>query len=266
MQKNKKKTAQIVAKPLLYGNWHGKQARKLGVKLMLNIFLATLLYFALCIMLNFNALWLCVISNAVVVFVVGYYLYNQGMQRGEAEAANAEIAYERREQGKPLAAEEEAAGYHPLKGHYIAVIASLPFVAVTLAYALTVQPVLYTPGGMPSWVQAFMRQTEFGDALGYYQTGSGITAYIILRIVARAMVMPFVSVGSQLGATASLWVERLAPLWVLVAPLGYGLGYARGESLRARVHTGIVASQRRMKRKQQRERRERARKEPEQLI
>ena len=266
MQSKKQKPVQIVKKPLLHGGWHGKSARKIGLKLIPSILVVALLYFVLSLMLNFDALWLRVVANMGLVVAAGAYLYNMGMQRGESDAANGEIAFERRKIDKPLPADDEEACYHPLKGYCAALIGALPFMIVTLIYAFTAQPSLFQLGGMPSWVQSFMRQTEFGDALRYYEADGGITAYSIFRIVARALVMPFVSVGSSLSPAAALWVERLAPLWVLIAPMGYGLGYAQGERLRTRIHTGIAASQRRQKRRQQRERRQRTRKEPEQLI
>lgn len=264
MQKAKQKPVQVVKKPLLYGDWHGKDALRMGRKLMPSMLVVTFLYFVLSLMLSFDSLALRILSNAMVVLAAMYYLYANGMGRGESDAANAEIAYERRKEGKPLA--DEANGFHPLKGYFAAFIAALPFFVIAVVYAVLARPSLFEVGGMPNWIQGFMRQTEFGDALRYYEADGGLSVYSIFRIIARALVMPFINVGTALGTEAELITERLAPLWVLVAPFGYGVGYAQGERLRTRIHTGIAASQRKRQRKQKRERRERARKQPEQLI
>lgn len=266
MQKAKRKPVQVVKKPLLYGNWYGKEAFRLGRRLIPSMLVVVFLYFILSLMLNFDALWLRIASSVLVVLAGFYYLYSNGIQRGESDAAVAEITYERRQEGRPMTKDEEENGYHPLKGFFAAFLGVSPLLLIALVFAFLAKPTLYTVGGLPSWIEAFMRQTEFGDALRYYQTQGGLSAFAVFRIVARAICMPFISVGTALGAEAELWAERLSPLWVLVAPLGYGVGYYRGEEMRARIHTGIAASARKRKRQQRRERRERTRKEPEQLI
>ena len=72
-----------------------------------------------------------------------------------------------------------------------------------------------------------MRQSEFGDALRYYENVGSLGAMDILRVIDRAMVMPLVNVFSYVSNDAALLGERLSPLFVLLAPLGYGLGYTR---------------------------------------
>ena len=266
MQKAKQKPVRVVKKPLLYGNWHGKDALRQGRKLIPGMLVVIFLYFVLSLMLNFDALWLRIGSNVIVVLAAVYYMYSNGIQRGESDAATAEITYQRRKEGRPLAEADEQAGYHPLKGYFAAFIGALPLLVIAIAFAILTKPAVYEVGGMPSWVQAFMRQTEFGDALRYYETGASIGAYEIFRIVGRAISMPFINVGTALGPAIELLFERLSPLWVLIAPLGYGIGYSQGEALRARIHTGIAINARKRQRRQKRERRERARKEPEQLV
>ena len=42
-----------------------------------------------------------------------------------------------------------------------------------------------------------------------------------------------------MGNDAALLAERLSPLFVLLAPLGYGVGYTQGKALRDKINTGI---------------------------
>ncbi|MBE0600312.1 MAG: hypothetical protein IH607_00885 [Firmicutes bacterium] len=88
----------------------------------------------------------------------------------------------------------------------------------------------------------------------------------IFRIVVRAITMPFINVSLLLGQQGVLWAERLAPLWIILAPLGYGLGYLQGPKLRVKVNTGIAIGMRNKRRKQRKERRARTDKKPEQLV
>ncbi|MEA5000093.1 MAG: hypothetical protein VB087_12000, partial [Candidatus Limiplasma sp.] len=71
------------------------------------------------------------------------------------------------------------------------------------------------------------------------------------------MTMPFIQVALAMGRDAVLLAERLTPLWVLVAPVGYALGYAQGINVRARVNTGIAIGDQRKKRKARKEQRAR---------
>ena len=57
-----------------------------------------------------------------------------------------------------------------------------------------------------------------------------------------------VNVFSYTGNDAALLAERLSPLFVLLAPLGYGLGYTQGRKLRDKINTGIKMGDDRKKR------------------
>ena len=71
------------------------------------------------------------------------------------------------------------------------------------------------------------------------------------------MAMPFIGVAVKLGDTATLWAERLSPLWVMIAPLGFGFGYRQGLRVRARIHGGILLGDQKKRRKEKRDRRAR---------
>lgn len=112
-----------------------------------------------------------------------------------------------------------------------------------------------------------MRQSEFGDALRYYESVGTLGVMDILRVIDRAMIMPFVNVFSYVSNDAALLAERLSPLFVLAAPLGYGLGYTQGKTLRDKINTGIKMGDDRKKRRERKARKQRQRsKSPERLI
>ena len=69
-----------------------------------------------------------------------------------------------------------------------------------------------------------------------------------------------------MGNDAALLAERLSPLFVLLAPLGYGLGYTQGKPARQNQHR-YQNGRRPKKRRERKARRQRQRsKSPERLI
>ena len=87
-------------------------------------------------------------------------------------------------------------------------------------------------------------------------------------MVVRLLIFPFVNIAGVRNADAILIVERLSPLLVLVAPMSYGVGYARGERFRALIHSGIASNAKRAARKRRKAAasRQQQRKEPRQLV
>ena len=260
------KPAEMIEKPITLGSWHGKDAVKAALKTMLSLFGVTLICFVLSLMLNFENKILCVVANLAVVLVGIVFLRSSGLNKGESDAAYAEIMYERDKQGKEVTSEDKERCFHPMKGFYIAMIAALPLIVITLVYALFAQPSVFKLGALPSWTTSLLRQTEMGDALSYYGLNNHLSFMDAYRIVDRALVMPYMSIATVLGTSAQTIAERLSPLLSLIAPLGYALGYAQGLKIRKQINTGIVIGVKNKRRKQRRERQNRQRKQPEQLI
>lgn len=269
MQKSpqKKQTTQEVHKPILVGSWHGKDAYKLGKAVMLSILAITVLYLIVGLLFSVDILWVRMIMAVLVVGLAAMYLYNMGMRNGEADAAFAEIQYEREREGKSIEGPDRARCFHSAKGFFAVLIGVLPFVLMATVFALIVQPAEYTLGVLPGWIENLMRQREFGDALEYYAIRNGVQVMDIYRIVVRAMVMPFINVAVFAGDSATLWVERLSPLLLCIAPLGFGFGYQNGIKLRVRINTGILIADNKKKRKERKERKRRQHSDsPERLI
>lgn len=266
MQKNKK--VKEVRKPYLTGSWHGKDAWKRGGKYVLSVLIITLVYLISSVILGFDSLAGRIIVAVMVVFALGYYQYAQGMAQGEKDTALGETMYNREQEGKTVAPEDRERCFHPLKGFFIAAIGVLPFVLFTAVFACITTENSYSLGVLPGWTENLLMQNEFGDALAYYGNRTGLQTMDILRVIDRAMVMPFASIGAYLGNHAALVVERISPLLVLIVPAGFGLGYLQGVNARIRVNTAIKLGVDKKKRKERKARKQRQqqRKKPEQLI
>lgn len=265
--KQKKPPLQEVKKPILKGSWHGKDAVRLGGKVMANLLMVTVLFLLLGTLTSFDSLILRALFSGVLVLAAFAMLFNQGVTRGQQDAAFAEIMYVRSSEGKPVSPSDQARCYHPGKGYFAALLGALPYVLIAAVFALLTRPVQYTLGVIPGWISDLTRQSEFGNALSYYSSARGIGWMDVLRIIDRAMVMPFVNVAILLGDQAVLWVERLSPLLVCIAPLGFGIGYRKGLMARIRINTGIAIGDEKKRRRERKERKRRARSDsPERLI
>lgn len=266
MQKQQNKVPEVI-KPSLTGSWYGKDALKHGYKMMLNILFVSLIYLILSLLLSFDSLILRVISSLVLVGAAAAYLYYNGMNVGQADASYGEIMYQRQLDHKEITKLDRDRCFHPAKGFFAAVVGAIPFMMIALVFAIITQPSTYSLGVLPSWLTSYTRQSGMGDALAYYQVHDGVSVLSVLRIVVRSMTMPFINIAVKLGDIPTLWAERLSPLWVLIAPLGYGFGYGQGLKLRAKINTGIVIGDQKKKRRERKERRARAQKNtPERLI
>ena len=274
MQNNKgkqKKPIEIVHKPIIPGSWHGKDARKLAFKRFLSVLATSALYLFGSILLSINALWGRILMLVAVAGGVTYYQYMMGMTRGENDAAYGEIIYGRREAGHNVSAADADRSYHPLKGLFASLVGAAPFVLFALIYAFLAEPVYYTLGVLPSWTEGMMSQTEFATGLAHYTVQNSFGLVDAMRVIDRAMIMPFVNVATYFGHQAVLLAERLSPLFVLLSPLGFAYGYMRGQHLRDQVNTGIKMGddrkkKREMKARKKRQRQQKAQKGPRQLV
>ena len=150
-------------------------------------------------------------------------------------------------------------------------VGAAPFVIFAAVFACMTETVYYSLGALPSWMDGLMNQTEVYTSLAYYEAAEPVSALGIMRVIDRAMIMPFVNIATYFGPEAVVLVERLSPLLVLVSPVGYGIGYLGGQHLRDQVNTGIKVGddrkkKREMKARKKRQRQQRAPKKPEQLV
>ena len=267
-----KKPIEMVKKPIVPGSWHGKDANKMAFKRYLSVLATTAIYLFGSIFLGFDAMWGRILMCVTLVFGVTYYQYMNGLNQGENDAAFGEILYGRQQNGRTLPAEEIERSFHPLKGFYAALAGASPFVLFALVFAFMAEPVYYSLGVLPAWADGLMTQTEFATGLNYYGVGSELGVLGVMRVIDRAMIMPFMNVATGIDMNAVLLAERLSPLFVLISPMGYAVGYSRGQHLRDQVNTGIKMGDDRKKKREAKARKKRQRQQsqqrkgPEQLV
>ena len=194
-----KKKVKPVVKPYLLGTWHSKYATRKGYKLMLSILFVSFLYLLLGVLLSFDSLTLRILTSVIIVTVATMYMFFQGANSGEADTAFSEIMYQHKEDGKEVVQTDYERCYHPAKGLYSVLVALIPYLLVTLVFAFLVQPITYSLGVLPSWLETPAQQTHVNEALAYYETLEMDVFMSVLRILARAITMPFINVSLLLG-------------------------------------------------------------------
>lgn len=266
-KKNQNNAPETVVKPILVGDWKSAATWKMAPKRTLSTLLIALVYVFCSVMASLDNPVLRIIVSAAVILMVFYYQRTKGMEAGEKDAAYSEIMYQRQQEGKAITAEDRDRCFHPLRGVFATLLGVLPFVIICLIYAFMAKRWTYELGVVPSWMKNSLVHEEIKDALNYYVVNRSMNAVDALRIVARCLTMPFINIAGVLGKDATLWAERLSPLFVMIAPMGFGVGYSRGHALRTRINTGIKQGVDKKKRKEQKARRKRQRSSsPERLI
>ena len=229
----KKKKIKPIPKPYLKGNAVSGLVVTRGLKLMVYPVIFILINLFVGAAFSFEgSLFLRVLFNVALVLFCGLLLYTNGQNTGYGDITLAEIMYNHVQEGKEVSARDRDRCYHPLKGLTTALVGYLPFLILSLVYALTVKRQQFALPALPSWVGAFEGERDFMLPLQYYQATEPFTAGVVLRVIMRLLL-----------------VDRLSPLALLVPYLGYVVGYLRGRHSRAMLHGSMAAADRKKRRK-----------------
>ncbi len=203
--------------------------------------------------------WLLrLLINGCMLLALWYLLFAEGTGDGEVDVALGETALGRREQGRSLPEEDAAKAFNPVRGFVVGLIAMLPFLLVTAAYAFCAVKQVYSLQPLPSWVTGLSGVEEIGGALAYYDRKVVMGAVDILRVISRLLSIPYVNIVTASDADRLLTLDRLIPLTLLLPALFYGLGYLTGPKRRALIHGSIASNTRRRIRREKAARRRRA--------
>ena len=262
--KGKRAKATLVRKPYLMGRAVSSLSARRGLRVFGYLIVSAVLFFFLGQMLALETTWLRMALNLIVIMAFSALMFTEGAHVGEGDVSFAEIALNRKTDGRILAPGDLSRCFHPAKGFFTAFIGTLPVMLLCLVYAFMAREDHYTLGTLPSWLGAYESRADIALALSYYQDRAGLQAADILRLAVRLLVFPYVNLVGAGSSMGILWVERLSPLLVFIAPAFYGLGYMQGERYRAMVHGGILTNQRKAARRKKKERPQR--REPRQLV
>ena len=248
--KKKKKQIKPISKPYLKGNILSRLVVIRGLKLWAYPLIFMLLNLFIGAAFSFEGIPLLRIPlNLILIIFTIMLLFSNGQNTGYGDITLAEIMYNHRQEGKTVSQNDLDRCYHPLKGVVTALIGYLPFLILSLVYALTVQRQQFTLPALPSWVNSYENHSAFILPLQYYQTTEPMTAGMILRLVMRLILYPYINLVGSRDTGMMLMVDRLSPVALLLPYIGYAAGYLRGRNSRAMLHGNIAAADRKRRRK-----------------
>ena len=252
------KQVKEVRKPFLTGDPTDENTVKTSLLFFGSLFLVYFITFMICSIASFsNTPILRIIVNLLILAASLVIFYNNGTNQGAEAVARGEILYQKQEKGLTFSKSEKSVCFHKMKGFITGLLGTLPLVLVALIFAFTVQITTTEAGTLPSWMQAYIRRPEIGDALIHYTQPAGMGLTDILRIVIRVALMPVVNLIGTENPQGLLVMERLSPLLILMPAVAYGIGYLTGRSIRTKVHTAISESNRKRERKERKARKAR---------
>ena len=266
MTQNKKMIE--TSKPFLTGAPTDENTLRQSLKFFANLFICMFMTFLVCSMTGFKSVVLRVIVNLVIEAMILLIFFAKGTDLGTDAVSRGEILYQHIQKGQEATKAEKQIPFNKLKGYLIGAAGTLLFFMAAMILAFTTEKQMTGAGGLPSWMEAFMRRAEVGDALVSYTISDPLTLTDIVRIIVRLLLMPFVSMIGASNTEGIMILERLSPVLVLLPAVAYGTGYLQGPAKRKQIHTEIAKNDRKRISRERKEKKARSRQEyrgPEQL-
>lgn len=265
----KKKTrVREVNKPFLTGNILDANTARNALLFLGSVIVIYLVALIACVSAAFDSMILRILMNGAVIFLIMMIIFNNGNKKGAEDVARGEILYQKQEKGQAFSESEKRICYHPAKGFATALIGTLPFLIPALILAFSTSLQMTGAGALPSWMQAYLRRSEIGNALGSYTNPESMNAVDYIRTAIRICILPYVNIIGSSDKHGMLVLERISPLIMLIPAVFYGTGYMRGKRVRTQIHTAISENEKKRNRKDKKkaaQRRNARPHEPEQL-
>ena len=257
------------SKSFLTGSASDERTVKSSLMFLGTLVLIFIIAFIACATATFDSIILRLVMNSAVIILAMVIVYNNGSKRGAEDVARGEILWQKQQNGQDFSDSERKMCFHPMKGYIIGLIGTVLILlpAIILAAKTTVQTT--DSGTLPSWMQAYVKRSDIGNALVNYTQPSGMQFIDYLRAFVRVCILPFVNIVGSANRNGMVILERLSPIILLLPAAAYGSGYISGRNIRKQIHTAISENDKKRKRKEQKKRNERARqmtaREPEKL-
>ena len=268
MMNRNKKTAREVRKPFLQGDVIDEKTIRNCLTFFGIMIMVIFISFIVCAAATFSSFILRLLMNSAVIIVLLMIFYHKGSGHGTDAVARGEILYQKQEKGQTFSESERKMCFHPMKGFVTGALGTLPFLIAALILALNTSVQMTQAGGLPSWMQAYLRRDDIGNALVSYTQPETMALADYLRAVIRIVILPFVNIVSYENKTGMVLLERLSPVIMLLPAIAYGAGYMKGKSIRTKIHT-VISENDRKRIRREKKRSTRAgnprKREPEQL-
>ena len=243
-----------VQKPFLTGSVFDERTIRNCLVFFGTLIIAFFIAFIACASATFSSFILRLIMNGAVIILEIVIFFNSGSKRGAEDVTCGEILWQKKEKEQAFSESEQKLCFHPLKGYIIGLIGTVPFVMLALYLALHTSVQMTESGTLPSWMQAYTRRSDIGNALVNYTQPEGMQLLDTIRAIVRITILPFINMIGSAHKTGILTAERLSPLILLIPTAAYGFGYQTGRKIRTQIHTAISENDRKRIRKERKKR------------
>ena len=268
-KQNSGKSVPIVKKPFVTGSPVDEHTLKNSLLFFGSLLLTSLFSFIVCASTGAAGLIIRLLINALIIIVILSVYFNSGTNQGADAVARGEILYQKQESSQTFSQKEKSVSFHKAKGFLVGIFGTLPLLILALIFAFCTSAALTDAGGLPSWMQAYTRKSDIGNALVQYLQPEGMSFVDYLRVIVRVCLIPYVNMIGYSSKEGLLVLERLSPLLIMLPAAAYGTGYLSGRSIRDRIHSVISVNEKKRRKRETRKRMERQRdrssREPEQL-
>ena len=237
-----------VRKPFITGSPIDENTAKNSLLFFGSLLIVFFIGFIACSTIAGAGIVIRVLLNTAVILISLVIFFNNGVNQGADAVARGEILYQRQEKGLTFSASEKNVCYHSLKGLLNGLFGTLPFLVLALILAFCTQLQTTDSGTLPSWMQAYVRRSDIGNALVNYTQPEGMSFLDLVRALVRICILPFVNLFGYDNNASMLTLERLSPLFLLLPSVCYGVGYMKGKEIRDQIHTAISVSDKKRKR------------------
>lgn len=229
------KTAKKKQAPLRKANHFMKDVTGIALRLLLYAVVTVVLGLLLSVIQGIENDALRLAVAALLSFVVLAVYFMEGISRGTEDAGNSRQIARLEKAGHSITAKEDASCYHPLK----ALVGSLLLFGIPLVLAivlaLNAKDYTYTLQDLPTWVSgSYGTREDVMAPLAAYTHALGTSALDWIRIVVRLFMLVFINLFDNVQTAVGL-IDRLAPLFILLYPAAYVLGYLCGPSQQAKI-------------------------------
>lgn len=234
-----------VQKPFISGSIIDENTLKNSLFFTGTMIVVIFIAFLACAAATFSNLLLRLAMNLAVIAVALMIFFNSGSRHGAEAVARGEILYQKKERGQSFSGEERKICFHQAKGFLTGFIGTIPFLILALLLAVNTGIQMTEAGTLPSWMQAYTRRSDIGNALISYTQPEGMNFIDYCRMLIRICIIPFVNIVGHTDKAGLCVLEKLSPLILLLPAAAYGTGYLTGRNIRTRIHTAISENNKR---------------------
>lgn len=217
-------------------NWFGEAPGIAGRMLLITVAVIVMgLMFS--VLQTLDILWLRIVLSLLIASGMALFYYSDGLNKGARDAGNSQQAAKLQKAGKAIDSTEDAACYHPLKALFgCAMVFIIPLICAVFL-ALTTKPYTYTLQDLPSWLTAsYGARQDVMAPLGAYLQSAGTSIVDWVRVFVRLFVLIFVNLFEDPQRMIAT-VDRVVPLFMLVYPAAYMVGYLRGPAANEKLQS-----------------------------